>query len=147
MGSFISCRKVVYGSPDYHSALDIRTEVLRKPLGLVFDPEELKKEVNFHHFVAYQAGEVVGTLMLVELSESALKMRQVAVLNEAQGQGVGQALVEAAEKFAVQNSFKRIELHARDTAVPFYLKLGYLAIGEEFLEVGIPHRAMSRTLR
>jgi predicted GNAT family N-acyltransferase len=37
-------------------------------------------------------------------------------------------------------------LHAREAAVPFYLKLGYALAGEPFEEVGIPHRAMEKTL-
>jgi predicted GNAT family N-acyltransferase len=37
-------------------------------------------------------------------------------------------------------------LHARATAVPFYLRLGYTVVGEPFEEVGIPHRGMEKAL-
>ncbi|MBP9195036.1 MAG: GNAT family N-acetyltransferase, partial [Saprospiraceae bacterium] len=33
-----------------------------------------------------------------------------------------------------------------DTAVPFYIKLGYIPIGDAFVEVGIAHQKMSKTL-
>ena len=38
-----------------------------------------------------------------------------------------------------------IALHARESAVPFYLALGYGLVGEPFEEVGIPHRKMRLT--
>ena len=37
-------------------------------------------------------------------------------------------------------------MHARDTAVPFYEKLGYLCCGEPFEEVGIAHIKMQKQL-
>ena len=37
-------------------------------------------------------------------------------------------------------------LHAREAAVPFYERLGYLSEGEPFDEVGLPHRAMRKRL-
>jgi predicted GNAT family N-acyltransferase len=37
-------------------------------------------------------------------------------------------------------------LHARETAVPFYLKLGYEVVGGQFEEVGIPHFKMEKKL-
>ena len=38
--------------------------------------------------------------------------------------------------------YKKIVLSARDTAVAFYLSLGYSIEGEIFEEVGIPHQSM-----
>lgn len=37
-------------------------------------------------------------------------------------------------------------LHAREYAIPFYEKSGYLAISELYTEVGLPHRTMSKKL-
>jgi len=37
-------------------------------------------------------------------------------------------------------------LHAREAAIPFYLRLGYELEGEPFTEVGIPHRRMVKLL-
>jgi predicted GNAT family N-acyltransferase len=37
-------------------------------------------------------------------------------------------------------------LHARSTAVPFYAKLGYECVGDEFIEVTIPHWEMRKAL-
>ncbi|MFN4080100.1 MAG: GNAT family N-acetyltransferase, partial [Saprospiraceae bacterium] len=86
-------------------------------------------------------------LNLTPQNPEVFKMRQVAVAPEAQGKGVGAKLVSASEQLARQLGARRIALHARETAVPFYLKLNYQIEGEPFEEVGIPHRYMVKELR
>jgi predicted GNAT family N-acyltransferase len=54
--------------------------------------------------------------------------------------------VEASERVAIERGALRMTLHARQTAVPFYERLGYRVVGEPFIEVGIPHRAMEKSL-
>jgi predicted GNAT family N-acyltransferase len=55
-------------------------------------------------------------------------------------------MVQFSEKWANQNGYKIIDLHARKNVVPFYEKLGYHVEGDEFLEVGIPHLRMIKQL-
>jgi predicted GNAT family N-acyltransferase len=95
--------------------------------------------------VAYSAQhELLGYLNLTPLSNSEAKMRQVAVAPAAQGRGVGKALVAYSEAVARRAGFQHITLHARETAVPFYLNLGYQKVGEAFEEVGLPHWKMEK---
>jgi len=54
--------------------------------------------------------------------------------------------VHESEKFAVVKGFEKIELHARDTAVDFYKKSGYIPEGNIFKEVGIDHLSMYKIL-
>ena len=42
--------------------------------------------------------------------------------------------------------FVSLSLHARSIAVGFYEKLGYETVGDEFIEVSIPHRKMAKRL-
>jgi predicted GNAT family N-acyltransferase len=118
--------------------------VLRDPLGLKFDPEELKLESTAFHFGAFENGTMLGTLMfaIVDDEPETLRMRQVAVDFNTQSKGVGKKLVTYAEDFAIREGYQSIRLHARDTAVPFYLALGYEKVGDMFVEVGIPHQEM-----
>jgi len=74
-------------------------------------------------------------------------MRQVAVSDKHQGLGIGRAMVEFSERFARENGYGKISMHARDTAVGFYLRLGYEVEGEPFEEVTIPHQSCSRTFK
>ena len=75
-----------------------------------------------------------------------MRMRQVAVETDLQGAGIGRILVERSEEIARREGAKEMRLHARDTAIPFYEKLGYDAIGDLFAEIDIPHLLMRKRL-
>lgn len=139
--------KIEFGTPEYDAAVCLRYEVLRKPLGLSFTPEQLAAEYSDHHLAAFAAnGTVIGYLNLSPVDEETVKMRQVAVAPDRQGQGIGKALVEASEYLARRLGFRRMVLHARETAVPFYLRAGYTVTGDRFEEVTIPHFKMEKEL-
>jgi predicted GNAT family N-acyltransferase len=135
-----------HDSPEYWQAVDLRMRVLRIPLGLDLTEEQLVAEDTDAHLVAIEADRVVGCLVLTPKSGDIVKMRQVAVEPELQGSGLGTKMVAASEDWALQNGYQRIELSARDTAVPFYLKLSYETVGDPFVEVSIPHRKMEKEL-
>jgi len=42
---------------------------------------------------------------------------------------------------------KEIRLHARETALGFYERLGFVGEGARFLEVSIPHQVMWKRIR
>ena len=120
---------------------------MRRPLGLDFTPEQLAAEYADIHLAAFaDVGRLIGYLCLTPLNKEEVKMRQVAVAPEWQGKGVGKKLVAASEEMAKHLNFKKMTLHARETAVPFYLRLGYQTVGEQFEEVTIPHFKMEKKL-
>lgn len=141
-----SVHELVHGSPEYQALVALRRAILRLPLGLDFTDEQLAAEATDIHLGAYGQGQLMGGLILTPLSSSTLKMRQVAVAESAQQAGVGTALVRRSEELARGLGYHTLVLNARETAVPFYLKLGYALVGEPFVEVGIPHRAMQKHL-
>jgi GNAT superfamily N-acetyltransferase len=73
-------------------------------------------------------------------------MRQLAVREDFLKKGFGRELVSYAESFARERGYGEIALHARETALGFYEKLGYEAEGDSFTEVGLPHLAMRKKL-
>lgn len=136
-----------FGTPEYDAAVRLRFEVLRRPLGLDFTPEQLAAEYDHHHLAAFDhRGELIACLVLTPAGQEQVKMRQVAVSPDWQGRGVGRALVEASEALSREKGFARMILHARETAVPFYRKLQYETVGERFEEVNIPHFRMEKPL-
>ena len=146
MSQNLTFRQTPYGSAAYEASVALRYEVLRQPLGLEFSSEQLETEASAYHLGCYRDGELLGCLILVPCDDEKVKMRQVAVADHAQGQGVGRALVAYAEDFARQHGFREITMHARETAVPFYEKLGYRRHGECFEEITIPHWQMCKQL-
>lgn len=136
---------VPHGSDAYLELVALRQEILRTPLGLRFTPEELAAEKDYLHIAAMQGDILCATAMLVPKG-TRYKMQRVAVREGLQGQGIGSSMMEYCEAVALERGVHTIYCHARETAVPFYLKLGYIPQGQPFDEQGIPHLKMSKTL-
>ena len=124
----------------------LRYRVLREPLGLNFTPEQLAAESSDILIGAYAGDKIVGSLILTRQNERTAQMRQVAVEEILQGRGIGRIMLEFAEQEAKKNGILEITLHARETALPFYERLGYGSFGESFQEVGLPHLEMRKIL-
>ncbi len=139
--------EVPFESEQYKEALQLRIKVLRAPLGLVYTPEQLAEEATDVHVVAIDEDKVVGTILLRHVNDNVLKMRQFAVAPERQRQGIGSEMVAYCEDYAIEHGYDTIELHARESAVPFYEPLEYAKVGERFTEVTIPHFKMRKSLR
>lgn len=144
-------RILEYGSCDYHTMVDLRNEVLRKPLGLSFSAEQLQQEINdifIAGFTALDNKEILaGGCILTPISENTVQLRQMAVSPALQGKGVGREIIVFAEEYARNNGFDILMMHARKEATGFYQKLGYQLCGEEFTEVGILHYEMRKNIK
>lgn len=137
--------QIEFATPEFDEAVALRYEVLRRPLGLEFTAEQLAGEWDNIHIAAFnESGRMVGYLNLTAVNDAEVKMRQVAVADSEQGKGIGSAMVAYSEMLAKQLNYKLITLHSRKVAVPFYLRLGYEIIGDQFEEVSIPHFKMKK---
>jgi len=135
-----------YGTPEYLQMLRLRDDILRKPLGLTFDEEELKHEKDNMLIGAFDDDQMLGCCMLVEENPTTVKLRQMAVPNDLQGKGIGRALMNFAENIARDRGYKIVSMHARKNAIGFYEKMGYVVSSPEFIEVTIPHHIMEKKL-
>jgi N-acetylglutamate synthase-like GNAT family acetyltransferase len=142
----MALKQIQHGSDDYKKMVALRLAVLRKPLGLSFTNEELEKEKIDILIGAFEEDKILACCMLVAVEKATLKLRQMAVHNNLQGKGIGASMVNFAETVARDKGFKKITMHARKTAIGFYEKLGYERIGNEFLEVTVPHVVMEKNL-
>lgn len=135
-----------HGTPEYQQMVKLRDDILRKPLGLSFDASELEKEKNNLLMAAYEDDQMLGCCMLVEEDPQTVRLRQMAVLNDLQGKGIGKALMTFAENLARDRGYRKITMHARKNAIGFYEKMGYEKVGQEFEEITIPHYVMEKQL-
>jgi predicted GNAT family N-acyltransferase len=135
-----------HGTKEYLQMVSLRNEILRKPLGLTFDDDELEKEKEDILMGAFEDDRLLGCCLLSRIDATTVRLRQMAVPNNMQGKGVGRALMIFAENIARDLGYKKLVMHARDTARGFYQKLGYSISGKEFLEVTIPHYIMEKSL-
>jgi predicted GNAT family N-acyltransferase len=116
------------------------------PLNLSFNPDDLAKEYLDFHLAAFFENKLIGILLLKPINDRLIKMRQVAIHAEFQGKGVGKQLVAFSEELAKAKGYHEIELHARESAIPFYLAMNYQMVGDVFLEVNIPHKKMIKAI-
>ncbi len=142
----ITITRPAFGSPEWEAAVVLRRAVLRVPLGLDYAAADLAAEAGDTLFVATENGQIVGVVMLRPDGPGRVKLRQMAVADGMRGRRIGEQLVAAFEDFVRDTGARHIGLAARKVAIGFYEKLGYIADGEEFTEVTIPHRHMSKTL-
>jgi len=71
------------------------------------------------------------------------KIERVAVLKEGRGRGVGTELMRyILQEIHSHSHIQTIKLGSQNSAIPFYEKLGFQVIGEEYLDADIPHRLM-----
>jgi predicted GNAT family N-acyltransferase len=99
------------------------------------------------HLVALgERGEVVGTCRLLIEPGATAKFGRLCVHASARGQGVGAALLAAAEREARAGGARRIGMHAQTGALSLYRRAGFRPYGEPFDDEGIEHVGMEKDL-
>ena len=142
----MALKQIDHGSKEYQQMIKLRNDILRQPLGLSFDSDELAREKEDILIGAFDDDEMLGCCLLTKMDDKCLRLRQMAVQNNLQGKGIGASMMNFAETVARDKGYKKLVMHARKTVMGFYEKLGYKAVGDEFTEVTIPHFVMERSL-
>lgn len=142
----MALKQIDFGSKEYQLMVELRMDILRKPLGLSFTKEELEKEKEDILIAAFDEEQILGCCILTKIDTQYMKLRQMAVQNKLQGKGIGESIISFAENLTRDKGFKYLKMHARDTAVGFYEKFGYAIQGPEFKEVNIKHYLMIKRL-
>ena len=71
---------------------------------------------------------------------------RMAVLRVARGTGMGASVLDALMAKAAELGYGELILNAQTHAAPFYARVGFEQVGEEFEEAGIPHIEMRKRL-
>lgn len=142
----MALKLIDHGSKQYKQMVDMRYTILRKPLGLAFSLEELEREKEDILIGCFEEDKLEGCCLLTKVDKHTLRLRQMAVLSGLQGKGIGRVLMIFAENIARDKGFTKIVMHARKNALGFYSKLGYKVVGNEFIEITIPHYIMEKEL-
>lgn len=139
--------EIPFATPLFDESLRLRYDILREPLGLDFNAKDIAEEYRQIHLGAYDDGmRLIACLVLNPKDDHIVKMRQVAVAENLQGKGIGKLLVSESERLAKEKGFNHMMMHARESAVPFYIKQGYEKYGRRFTEVKVPHYKMRKDL-
>ncbi len=126
------------------SAFKIREEVfvIEQEVDPAAEYDEFEETST--HFLAKLDGDPVGTARW-RFTQNGVKLERFAVLKEARGKGIGQALVaEVLNDISTNpNAIGKLKyLHSQLTAVPLYSKFGFEKEGDIFEECKILHYKM-----
>lgn len=136
--------RIEYDTEAYRKVCRFRDQYLRQPLGLRLTEADTKGEAAQFHYVAAQEGEIVGCIVVVPLGEGTFQFRQMAVESRFRKRGIGRRLLQHVEREVREMGGHLFVLDARESAVPFYQKQGYVVISDPFEQVGIVHLRMQK---
>ncbi len=71
---------------------------------------------------------------------------RLAVIKEQRHKGIGTAMINAFCELAKRKYLSYVYLNSQESAIAFYLKIGFIEEGEIFFEAGIAHRKMTFSL-
>ena len=111
---------------------DIRSKVLRNELDPKMCTFEGDTRINSIHIGAFNNNKILGGVSLIknncnENNEvDCFQLRGLCVYNEFQNHGIGTKIIHKIEKIISEMNIQYIWMNARESAVKFYLNLGYI---------------------
>ncbi|WP_391120548.1 GNAT family N-acetyltransferase [Psychrobacillus sp. L3] len=136
--------KIVETDNEYQDAILIRRKVFVEeqdvPIHLELDEHDQKAI----HFVAYDEEIPFGAGRIRTSEPNVGKIERVCILPEYRGKKLGNLIMQCMEEYAQSNGYYKLKLNSQSHAIPFYEKRSYSITSPEFLEAGIPHRAMEK---
>lgn len=127
------------------AVLALRVTVFVTEQGVPPELEHDELDAVALHLLAERDGAVVACCRLVG-DGRARRLGRMAVAESERGRGIGAQLLTFAERMAHEGGAHEIELHAQVSARGFYDRAGYAVEGDEFIDAGIVHVAMRRSL-
>ncbi|AWE06469.1 GNAT family N-acetyltransferase [Lysinibacillus sp. 2017] len=136
--------KLVTTDEDRERAFSLRKEVFVKEQGVPLSLELDEHDKTAIHFIVNDGTDTIATARLREIEPKIGKVERVCVLSSFRGKRLGVLIMETVEHYAKEIEFEKLKLNAQLYAVPFYEKLNYMVTSPEFMDAGIPHRAMEK---
>lgn len=131
---------------ELRTALSIREEVFIEEQDVPPDLERDGLDDDCTHFLLYSGEEPVGTGRMRALRDDRVKLERMAVLQPCRNKGLGRRLLDFMLEYARNRRYTVAVLHAQMGAYTFYERAGFQPKGEPFLEAGIEHMTMERSL-
>lgn len=117
---------------DWDAYYDLRYRILREPLGKERGSERNEGDETGIHFTLVENNVFIAVARLDSVDETVCQARFVAVESHLQGKGYGRKIMTALENEARNLGYRKMILHARDYALPFYERLGYTLVGPSY---------------
>ena len=126
--------------------LALRRAVFVDEQGVPESDEIDGQDAHCVHVLVRIDGDPVGAARFHYLGD-VVKIQRVCIALSHRGAGVGARLIEfITGRLEAEGRAGDISLDAQTRSLDFYRKLGFEVSGPEFLDAGIPHRAMKKRL-
>ncbi len=123
--------------------MQVRNAVFVAEQGVPEALEQDEKDPVCRHALLLMDDRAVATGRL----EADGHIGRIAVVRSHRGRGLGSRIVNFLENKARAMGLRRVFLGAQLQAISFYEKLGYQCYGDEFMDAGIAHRHMEKTIQ
>ena len=121
--------------------------MLRRPLNLPRGSEQDGLEKYSFHIAAYNNQKIIGVGRLHAEPDNTVRIRYMAVRDNYQNQGIGSRILKELEQYARTNNQRVCWLYAREEAINFYSKNGYVIKGEYNSKLlNLRHKRMEKIL-
>ena len=136
--------KIVSEQQELEQVFSVRTEVFVNEQNVPVEEEiDHLEDESTHFLVTDDEGNPVGAGRF-RVVDGGGKVERICIIPEFRSKGVGKALMNAIEQYALSKQIEILKLNAQNQAIPFYEKLGYAVTSDEFMDAGIPHHAMKK---
>lgn len=131
----------VHSQEDYQQAIGIRHEVFIREQGVSVDLERDQQSWDtFISFLVFNEQSTAIATGRLRLHVDSIKFERIATLKKYRGIGAGKDLMLHMVQFCkTQFPKHKLMMNAQESAVSFYLNLGWIIEGDKFYEANIPH--------
>lgn len=136
--------KVAKGLDKLHDARKIREIVFVKEQGFVVEFDDIDESAT--HVLLTINGNPAATGRVFPKEDGVYILGRIAVLPQYRGRDLGRILVGKLEEVAKLNNARTAVLSAQVRVKEFYEKMGYITIGDSYLDEGCPHITMQKSL-
>lgn len=141
-----SAIRIVTDEADIAACLRLRRAVFIEEQG-VSEAEEIDGLDPACTHVLMTADGIPIAAARVRLLSNIAKIQRVCVLPSYRKQGYGARIVRfILDQIATDPAIETARLGAQTHAIDFYRRLGFVPVGDEYLDAGIPHRDMELAL-
>lgn len=137
--------KLVTNDQELEDAYHVRKVVFVDEQNVPIEEEIDDLESESKHFVLYENNKPIGAGRFRTVDGYG-KVERICVLKDNRKSGAGNIIMQGIEQFAKDEGIKKLKLNAQTQAIPFYGKLGYEVVSDEFLDAGIPHKTMVKDI-
>lgn len=131
---------------ELNNIFSLREDVFVDEQSVPIEDEKDDYDLTAFHLICSIKGVMIGTLRIINIDGNVAKIGRFAVKKQFRGKGVGQQMLTKALMYIKKQKRGKAILEAQVHAKGFYKKNGFKESGKVFMDAGIPHVLMTKTL-